>query len=423
MAPPFVNFRNTKSASMKYPFLFFKVCSFILLILFVIHAGPLRAEMPRDTSFCSKKEVPVFELKGDSYNRGLQHGKAFKIEIASVISRWKESILETVKGDPDSTITAFIKATNFIPVTEQKVPGIMNEVKGIAEGSGQSFKDIYAFQLVDEFWVYLDKQYNTANHHCSGMGVAATTNHPAYIAQNMDLETYMEGFQVLLHIEASATEPEQYILSCMGLVALGGMNEEGVALCMNTIMELQASADGLPVAFMIRGVLGKQNGHEAMAFLKSVKHASGQNYIMAVNDSVYDFEASSNEVVRYWPKAGDDAIVYHTNHALANHDVKDWYKKYHQQVMGGLLTNGNSIVRFTSLQQRLDKKAIDISTEVIKNTLRSKDDPRHPVCRNYSSTGGGYTFSSIIYTTSGKRSVQLTHGSPDQADYVEYFFR
>jgi isopenicillin-N N-acyltransferase like protein len=279
------------------------------------------------------KPVPVLELTGDSYNRGLQHGTQLKKEIAEVFAKWKLNIGQTIHGNADSMLRVFLQSTNFKPSIEKNAPGILDELKGIAAGSGQSFDDVYAFQLVDEFWVYLNKQNNSANHHCSGIGVAATATHPAYISQNMDLENYMQGYQVLFHLPASKPQPEQYILSCAGLVALNGMNAAGIGLCMNTIMELQASTNGLPVAFVIRSVLNKHNGNEALKFLTTVKHASGQNYILGIADSVYDFEASSNQVVRFFPKEGDHSIVYHTNHALANHDVKDWYKEYHQQVL------------------------------------------------------------------------------------------
>lgn len=371
----------------------------------------------------ASKHVPVLELKGDSYDRGLYHGTTLKKEIAEVFAKWKTNIRATTRSNPDSVLKAFLNSTNFLPVIEKYTPDVLKELRGITDGSGQAFEDVFAFQLVDEFWVYLDKQRNTTLHHCSGMGVAATANHPAYIAQNMDLENYMHGYQVLLHITGSASEPEQYLMSCAGLVAINGMNAKGIALCLNTIMELQSSEDGLPVAFMIRGVLNKQNGKEAMEFLKKVKHASGQNYIVGIADSVYDFEASSNQVVRFMPIPGDNSIVYHTNHALANHDVKEWYKDYHQQVLNDAMKGNNTVVRFASLQQRLNKSSFDISADVIKTTLRSKDDTRNPVCRTYAENGFGFTFSSILFTLTGKRSIQITYGSPDQSEFKEYFFK
>jgi isopenicillin-N N-acyltransferase like protein len=396
------------------------------LLLYVACFSPLltglSAQVPAEASMLTKNPVPVIELNGDPYNRGVQHGTQLKNEIAAVFAKWKTNIRSAVKGNPDSTLSVFLQSTDFKPAITKYTPGILQELKGIADGSGQSFNDVYAFQLVDEFWVYLDKQFNTANHHCSGIGVAATVTHPAYIAQNMDLEDYMQGFQVLLHLSPGNGEPEQYILSCAGLVALNGMNGAGIGLCMNTLMELQASADGLPVAFIVRGVLSKLSGNEALAFLKSVKHASGQNYILGITDSVYDFEASSNQVIRFFPKTGDNTIVYHTNHAIANHDVKTWYKTYHQQVLAKTAQNNNSSIRFASLDQRLNKNSSAISADVIKTTLRSKDDAKNPVCRPFTASGSGFTFSSVLFTLSGKRSVQLTNGSPDQSDYKEFFF-
>ena len=39
---------------------------------------------------------------------------------------------------------------------------------------------------------------------------------------------------------------------------------------MNTLMDLNASTDGLPVACIIRGVLAKSNGDNALPILRSV---------------------------------------------------------------------------------------------------------------------------------------------------------
>ncbi|MEI9810634.1 MAG: hypothetical protein WDO16_23700 [Bacteroidota bacterium] len=113
--------------------------------------------------------------------------------------------------------------------------------------------------------------------------------------------------------------------------------------------------------------------------------------------------------------------MYHTNHALVNHDVKEWYKKYHERVLAGQTKNKNSEARFASLENYLNKMPEEISPDLIKSVLRSKDNPVNPVCRVFKE-GAGFTFSSVLFTLGGKRSVQLTYGSPDQSEYREYFF-
>ena len=83
----------------------------------------------------------------------------------------------------------------------------------------------------------------------------------------------------------------------------------------------------------------------------------------------------------------------------------------------------NSVIRFNSLKDNLEKPANEISADVIKTILRSKEDKNNPVCRSYQEGGYVFTFSSVLYTLTGKRSVQITYGSPDQSEYTEYFFR
>lgn len=363
--------------------------------------------------------VPVIHLFGTAYQRGFQQGQQLRDKISLVYQRWKENIRRNTGKHPDSVLNAFRAAMNFEAAIRKHTPQSLDEIKGIANGSGQSYDDVYAFQLVDEFWIYLDQQFHSAQHHCSSIGVPSSGSQPAFIAQNIDLENFMNGFQVLLHIEPSESEPEQYIVSCAGLIALAGMNQYGIAVCLNSLMELNASTDGLPVAFIIRHLLRKQTTKDALEFLENVKHASGQNYILGLQDSVYDFEASANKVVRFLPDP-NSAVVYHTNHALVNHDVKDWYKEYHEQVLAGATADRNSEQRFAALSQGLARSN---DVENIKSILTSRANARNPVCRVYQEGGGGFTFSSVLFILSGQKSVQLTNGSPDQSAYSIYYFR
>ena len=368
------------------------------------------------------KEVPVIELSGNGRERGMQHGKLLKSEIAEVFSKWKISIQKDTKQNADSLIAEFLASTNFEPAIKQYTPQIYDEIKGIALGSEQSYNDVLTFQLVDEFWVYMDKLNNIQKHHCSAVGVAAAPSHPAYVSQNMDLESYMNGYQILMHITATDTEPEQYILSCAGLIALNGVNEKSIGLCMNTLMELVASTDGLPVACIVRGVLAKHSGDSALKFLQTIPHASGQNYTLGIADKVYDFEASANKVVRYLPDPANEALVYHTNHPIENDDVKPWYQDFKKQVLAGKANDDNSVIRMNALINRLNKPVDEISDIVLKETFRSKDDPQNPVCRTFLDGKAGFTFSSVVLTLGKTPSIQLTNGSPDLSEYVMHTF-
>ncbi|WP_259065255.1 C45 family autoproteolytic acyltransferase/hydrolase [Mucilaginibacter sp. X4EP1] len=387
----------------------------LLLLCTVISANAFNTNPPVN------KKVPVIELSGNGYQRGLQHGKLLKREIGEIILKWKQNIKQGTGTDADQFIKAFYTNTNFEPISKKLTPQIMDEVKGIAVGSGQSYIDIFCFQLADELWVYIDRLHHTQQNHCSGMGMAAKNGHPAYLAQNLDDESYTNGYQVLLHIKATKTEPEEYVLSCAGMVAVNGINSKSIAVCVNTLMDLQASTDGLPVAFVVRGILSKQNGKDALAFIKTTKHASGQNYIIGIVDSVYDFEASAGKVVRFLPDAANPSLVYHTNHAIANNDIKPWYADEYKKILAGEDAKDNSVIRYASLKNRL-AGSNDFSYTLIKQTLRSKDDPKNPVCNTFDSKRGVFTFTSDIFTLGKQPSIQLTYASPDQSDYVTHTF-
>lgn len=366
----------------------------------------------------STKKPLYVELTGAGYERGVQHGKALKAEIADVLRRFKEDLETSQKRDPDSLIGEFLSATDFIPAIKKWTPDLLDEVRGIADGSGQKFETIFAYQLPDEIWVYLDER---DAHHCSGMGVAKTASHPAYVAQNMDLESWRHGSQAVLHILQSATMPEQFIFTSAGLIAANGVNNSSIGVCANTLMQLNASHDGLPVAFVVRGLLAKRSEQAALGFLKAVKHASGQNYILGIGDNVYDFEASATKVVRFTPVAGGSP-VYHTNHPLANDSLKPWWAKQEQQRTPEERKTDNSAVRLASLESRLAKSGVDIVEQTIKETLRSSDSQTSPVCRPLRS-GGAFTFGSTIMTLSEHPSFQVTYGPPDVSEYVVYSFQ
>jgi isopenicillin-N N-acyltransferase like protein len=378
----------------------------------------------KDEFVFNSTKVPVLELKGTPYERGFQHGKQMKDAIAEVFKKWKASVQKDTNKDADVVIADFLASTNFKSAILKWTPELWKEIEGIAAGSGQKFEDVLAFQLIDEYWGYLDrlKHGSVDKDHCSAVGVAATKEHPTFVAQNVDIDTYMHGYQVLLHIAETEDTPEQYVMSCAGFIGFVGMNNKNVGVVINALTDLNNSVEGLPVTFVTRGLLSKNSGKKAIEFVENVKHASGQNYIIGTQEEVVNFEASANEVVTFNPVA-DKKIVYHTNHSLANHDVKPWMQDYHDMVLSGSGRQTNSTTRFEALERRLTGSGVWPTPEVVKATLRSKDSERYPVCVSYDSKAYGYTFSSVLFTIGDKPSVQVTYGSPDQSDYQEHFFR
>ena len=389
------------------------------LLFFVFFLLILKPDFGQSNHY--KRQLKTITVSGNGYERGFQHGQQLKKEIGELMVLWKKDLEQTTHIPADSFIHHFLNSTDFIPSIKKYTPDILEEVKGIAKGAGQSFNDMFSFQLMDEYWVYADQlSADTIHHRCSDIGVPAMKGRPAYVSQNMDVDAWMDGYQIVLHIQRNGNTPEQFILSCAGLIALNGMNENGIGVCENTLMQLQASTDGLPVAFVVRGILEKKK-NEVLPFIQTTKHASGQNYTIGIVDSVYDFEASANKVVRLFPDAS--GIVYHTNHPVVNNDVKQWHLDYFKQYLEGSTQKMNSEIRFATLKRRAGETT-NKDDIFIKTTLRSKDDNNNPVCRAHlPGKHGFFTFGSVILTLSDKRFMQVTAGPPDESEYQIFHFK
>ncbi len=367
-------------------------------------------------SAITKRELREITLTGTGFELGLQHGKLLKKEIGEIVGKWKKNTSDMMGRDANIVLAEFFQYAQFTAAIQKWTPDLYEEIRGIAQGSGQQMNDIMVFNLLDEFWVYQD---NISNHHCSGIGVPALNGNSAYIAQNMDIESYTDGYQVLMRLTRTDSRPEQLILTHPGLIALNGMNETGIGACMNTLMQLKASNTGLPVAFIVRRILNSTGKEDLLHFIQSVPHASGQNYIIGIGGEVFDFEASANKVIRFDPQNANGTI-YHTNHPLANDDVKDWFKKFDPNSIDAIDPGkSNSHIRLAAVQKRV-KDAASVDDILIKKTLRSKDDKDNPVCR--APKNGGFTFGSVIMTLTGVPFLQVTAGPPDESEYKKIEF-
>jgi isopenicillin-N N-acyltransferase like protein len=360
----------------------------------------------------------VVRLSGTPYERGLHQGKELRQEISRMVGLWKKDLQNQTNSDPDILLQKFLAKTNFEPAIRKWTPELLDEIRGIAEGSGQTYPTMLAYQLMDELWVFFDKG---DAQHCSSLGVIRSGSHPAYIAQNMDLPKFLDGSQVILHIAGESGHPEQFVFTSAGLIAANGMNSRSIAIACNTLMQLNASPEGLPVACIVRGVLAKTSAEEVLTFIKTIKHASGQNYIIGLGDNVYDFEASAGKVAEFRP-VPDGSVVYHTNHPLTNDDSKPWHINLINLINPGAKTKSNSEVRLNSLAEHLRIPAADINEPVIKRTLESRDSKDHPICRTLADRGEVFSFGAVVMTLSGKPYFQATMGPPDTNRYLRLEF-
>ncbi|MBX7236268.1 MAG: C45 family peptidase [Caldilineales bacterium] len=372
-----------------------------------------------ETKRVRSSDIPVLHLKGPARERGRAHGETLRASIHSMIEKWQANIAADLGTDPDLFLRQLVEETDFFPAVRRWTPDLLEEVEGIAEGAAAPFHIIFARQLSDEEpWFRWEKKLGRGwgwrepsgqAERCTSLGVQPAAGRPAIAAQNMDSPAYYDGHQVLLHITYPDSDLEALIFTIGGKISLAGMNNAPLAMCCNTVLQLDYAKDGLPEDFIVRGFLGQRHWQDGLAFLRRVKHASGQNYIVAGQDQVLSLECSAGGIADFVPYPGADR-TFHTNHPLANDD-----QGIHRQRLAAMTpaqvaayhASLTTHARFEALQRRFGRPEAPVTVEAIEEALSTHEGP---VCID--GAGDKITLGCLIMAMTPAPTLSLAPGPP-----------
>jgi isopenicillin-N N-acyltransferase-like protein len=340
----------------------------------------------------------VVDLPAPPRERGEAHGEQLRPAVRHAVTRWKDSLAATEGGDPDEWIASFLAGTNFVPAIEMHTPSLLDEVQGLADGAGISFEDAFAFQLVDEQWCWATRR-RAEHEHCSTLGIAGP---PVVIAQNLDLPVWWEGTQTVLRYPPFGDDPGAVLVTAAGFIVMNGMNAAGVAIGVNALPDVPSATEGLPVAFVIRQALSARTAREAVSFVRSVTHASGQNYVVGDADRVVGVEADADGTTAYDPSEG---CVLHTNHAVERTSGASW-----KGVAGGALANSRARLEFLASRRDSVRNAAD-AIEVL-------NDETVPIRRVPTDVSPNSTFATSVYELGSGGPVAHVRGGTGELDFV-----
>jgi isopenicillin-N N-acyltransferase-like protein len=363
-------------------------------------------------------KVKVLALEGSAEEIGQAHGRELRPIIQKGINRWKHALQKMTGVNPADYIHRFIEDTNLVAAAKKWTPRLQTEVEGIGQGADVDFDAIFAWQCIDEEWWYrfFEKRHGIEAlglKKCSGLGCFDGKASIPLLAQNLDLPNYYDGLQTLLHIKHPRSPLELIVFTAAGMIGLNGLNNQPLGLCVNTLLELASSKDGLPVAFVTRGILEQPTLDKAIDFIKKVKHASGQNYILGDAQKIVDFECSANKVSQYVPTEGDRRIC-HANHAFAN----DEKRQSPEKIINWFAPTTRA--RFDSIERQLKDTSKRISVEDIKSILSSHE---APICvHKTKDCGEPFTFGSLVISLSKSPTLYLTSEPPCANEWKQYKF-
>jgi hypothetical protein len=342
--------------------------------------------------------MTIIDCRGAGYAPGLAHGEAARQLVREMLGRWEDVVVRASKRPTARYVSEILANTGFVQAMARLTPDLLEEMRGIADGSGVSYDTIVAFNLMDEQW-WFDLERPAADPPgCSVLAVAPDTG-PPVLAQNMDLPAFMSGGQLVLHLRGGG-RPERLILTAAGLVGLTGVNRAGIAVCCNTLLMLHHARDGLPVAAVMRAVLDKVWLDEAVTFLQSIRHASGQHYGLGSPYGFIGLECSAAGAVVSSPL--DRRSLAHTNHPLVStHIVASLAEELRRKG-----PTGNSEKRQAFLDARID--SVTTPTDIVGILA----DRSTPICVTPLPEKATQTFGTVVYELAEPPRARFCLGLP-----------
>lgn len=357
-----------------------------------------------------KSKFPFLELTGTPRERGRAHGESLRSQIHEALSQWFDELERATEVRAPEYLAAFLTGTRFKTAIQRWTPDLWDEIEGLGEGADVDLNTMFAWQLMDEEWWYRKERLTPAVtlSHCSAVGVFGKGG-TTLLAQNMDIYTHTDGYQTLLHIKDE--DKESLVFTFAGFLGLTGLNNCPVGVCCNTLSALNHSVDGLPVAFIIRHILSQKSRADAVAFVRQVNHASGQNYLIGDKVGIQDFECSANRVCEYVP--GESATrIYHTNHPLVNDDYGE--PRAASSINTPVPTN--SEIRYNLVEKGL-VAAPQVDVKTIESILSTR-----PVCVERGDRGDLFTAGSLIMSLGSPPDLLFAPGPPSMKEYHSFSF-
>jgi predicted choloylglycine hydrolase len=251
--------------------------------------------------------LTVIELSGSPREIGLAHGKAFAPGIALMKARLVDYLSSISLGIGGRFLLWYfgklaLRMARFVP------DELQDEMRGVAEGSGQSFKLIFTINALDDILVNLA---------CSSFAVPASRseNGQLFVARNLDYPLFHDTLPKLNTVFKIHPEKGLPFVSVAwpGFCAVvTGMNASGLFMADLTSLSRDRTLKGTPALLLNRIAIQQSRTLDEMeSILRNGKRTVGKNLMTASPEGARVLEVSAGQVVS---RTAPDNVLACTNH-------------------------------------------------------------------------------------------------------------
>jgi isopenicillin-N N-acyltransferase-like protein len=262
----------------------------------------------------SIRDIDILEMEGTHYSMGLQHGEEFRYQIRTLYKlRLKNAIRHALElGNREVSEAYFLKIANhsYGYLFNYDV-NMMDEIKGIAHGSGLTTDQIFAMQGLTDFRdiiTFKDQFFEGCTALC--LDNSKTKSGNRILAQTWDLGTDNMPHVICLKKKYQHSGLETCSLTVTGGIDMAGMNSHGLCTLTNNLKSNDCQT-GIPYLNILTKCLRAKKISDAIRYVIAPKRAGGHFYLLSTNEDTIGIECTAEHHRSKYMFRGK---MVHTNH-------------------------------------------------------------------------------------------------------------
>jgi isopenicillin-N N-acyltransferase-like protein len=353
--------------------------------------------------------IPLIEISGaDPVQRGRVYGEAARPQIETAIAFYAELFARSASLSWDQVVE---RSHAWVPHIDDYLPGAVDEMRGIAEGSGRNLGEILALNGRAELSHV--NPFDDVPGECTSFAIMseASGDGHVYCGQNWDWREGVRDTVVLLRIEQPG-KPTILMQVEAGQIGKHGANSAGLALNGNGLVASIPAGMGVPLNFIRRKVLEQWDMNAALRAVLRVRQSFSTNVLLTHRDDfAIDVETTPGRHGWLYPT---DGLLVHANHfeAFVPSQIEPTYRP----------SSIDSLYRGYRVRQALQRARTERNIPAVARTAMSDhfsapysvcthpDEADHPVDAQLTIA------SSLVDLTTGE--YRIAAGPPCTNDYA-----
>ena len=266
---------------------------------------------------------PRLRISGGARQRGRAYGEQARERVRLSRDSYAEVFAHAAGWSWDQAVAS---AARYEKPIRDLAPDVMQEIEGIAEGSGLPVGDVLAINARTEIIFAASAREAAAQRavrarECTALALLSsrTRSGRPLLAQNWDWLPHAFETVVVLEVEQPDDRPNFVTLVEAGLLAKASMNSAGLGVVTNALV---SSADrgqpGIPYHVMLRLMADCETMTDALKVVQAAPRSSSANYLIAHADDVaVNIEAAPGDFRALSWQIPQDGSLVHTNHFLS----------------------------------------------------------------------------------------------------------